>query len=82
MVELTKTNSYRMIVYKNLPVREQRRIQNNINVVFYNGDEKLVTESEWRTHSRQVFIPKELGGRTHVANNWSKYNKFINQKTE
>lgn len=82
MVELTTTNSYRIITYQDVPVREQRRAGNSIKVLFYDGAEKLVTEHEWRKHSCQVFVPKEFGGRTHVANNWNEYRKLIPQKTE
>jgi hypothetical protein len=82
MPELTKTDSYRIITFNELPVREQRRVDDLIKVSFYNGTEKLVTEQEWRNHSCSVLIPKNLGGRKHVATNWKQYQKVLNSRME
>lgn len=76
MVNLTSTSSYRMLVFDGQPVREQRRVLNGIEILFYDGTKKLVDELDWRNQSRNVFIPKNCGGRRHVANNWAKYSKY------
>jgi hypothetical protein len=76
MVSLSPTESYRMLMFNELPVREQCRVKNQIKVTFYDGTEKFVSERDWRTQSRQVFVPKNFGTRKHVATNWDKYHKF------
>lgn len=77
MPELSKTDSYRIITFDELPVREQCRVNNMIKINFYNGAAKLVTEREWRDHSRSVLIPKNLGDRKHVVKNWNQYKKVL-----
>lgn len=82
MPELSKTDSYRIIVFDELPVREQCRVNDLIKVSFYNGTEKLVQERDWRTQSRSVLIPKNLGGRKHVVKNWKQYQSVLSATTE
>lgn len=80
MPELSKTESYRIITFDELPVREQCRVNAMIKVSFYDGTEKLVEEREWRDRSRSVLIPKNLGGRKHVVKNWKKYQEVLSHQ--
>lgn len=82
MVSASKYDSYRIIAYNELPVREQCRVNNMIKISFYDGTEKLVEEREWRDNSRSVLIPKNLGGRKHVVKNWKRYQKVLFSTTE
>ena len=78
----SKTDSYRIITFDELPVRAQCRVNDMIKISFYDGTEKLVKEREWRDHSRSVLIPKNFGGRKHVVKNWDKYRKVLSSPTE
>jgi len=82
MLKLSKTDSYRIIVFDKLPVREQRRVNDLIKISFYDGTEKLVEERAWRDHARSVLVPKSFGERKHVVKNWSKYQKVLTTPTE
>jgi hypothetical protein len=76
VADKVKSDTFRMVVYDNRPVQLQRRVDNNIEVVFYDGRCQTITEREWKEQSRSVFVPKNLGGRGHVARNWHKYSLY------
>jgi hypothetical protein len=77
-VELAKESSvYRIIVYNDFPVQEQRRVFNGMELTYHDGRKEIVSERDWKDKSRKIFVPKKFGGRNHVANNWHRYSQFV-----
>jgi len=66
-------------VYNDRPVLSQRKFDaDHLEVVFYDNTSapQIVHESDWKSFSKNVFVPKTLGPRKRVANNWDKYSKY------
>jgi ribosomal protein L11 methylase PrmA len=75
---VSANDAYMFIVYNDEPVRTQVKSGNDISVVFYNKQQVLVSERDWRNRSRKVFVPKNVGSRRYVISNWHKYRLYGN----
>jgi hypothetical protein len=67
---------YMLVVYQGRPVHQQKKLGNDISVTFYDGSQITVSTSNWMTHKKAVFVPKNLGPRNVVAKDWAKYSSM------
>ncbi len=77
----TQYETYRLVVYQDRPVLSQRKFDaERLEVIFYDNPSlpEIVHENDWKSFSKNVFVPKKLGPRKRVAHNWSKYSKYCN----
>lgn len=73
--------TYRLVVFKNRPVLSQYKFdEEHLEVTFYDNpsSSEIVHENDWKSFSKNVFVPKTLGPRKRVAHNWDKYSKYCN----
>lgn len=71
-------DKYAFVVYSDEPVRTQARVNDGVEIVFYNKRRELVSERDWREKSRKVFVPKSCGARRDIVENWHKYRLYGN----
>ena len=75
----TGYETYRLVVFNNRPVLFQRKFDaDHLEVVFYDNPAapEIIHENDWKSFSKNVFVPKTLGPRKRVAHNWGKYSKY------
>lgn len=69
---------YKVLLFKNRPVADQKRVATGIAVKFHDGGETTVSERDWLIHRKSVFVPKHLGPRCVVVKDWNKYSSLCN----
>jgi len=76
VAENGSADRYGILVYKDIPVADQKRVGDDIQVIFCNGKTVYVDPKDWVAQKRFVFVSKSHGTREHIVKNWRKYRTY------